>query len=500
MANDKKNINELVSDDDDPTAELETLSLKQLATDSDDPLAESSAHTHDYEPEGAARDISIDDLHSDLQSRSETINRLQFDIEQFRAKWNGLEAEITARQEITEKLNREIDSLNDKLGRKDKLLKKRDQSIKSLKAEIRQRSEEYGELETSLAELDEQNEELLQQLDSDRGAEARADRETIQKQAGQLASHEASIRELQAQIERTESYADSLRTALQERTEKAEQAVGSREHLEYSLDQASTRIEELKSDLAEAQERGEDLQVRLESLHNEHAEEIRLIRFELTEAQETVAQQDLVTEQLAADLVDTRSYRSELENMLSKSEEASQSRIEKLEKENAKLLRELEDNEQKLTSRSEAINCLLEELAKKTEQIDSIVEIEDVIHEIDDRMSLRVEEPAAPDRDRVTRLLIGTLEGQELRFPLFKDRLTIGRTEQNDIQLKASYVSRRHAVVVTDRENTRVIDWGSKNGVFVNGKRVTEHFLQSGDKVTIGTADFLYEERPKRDS
>jgi pSer/pThr/pTyr-binding forkhead associated (FHA) protein len=43
-----------------------------------------------------------------------------------------------------------------------------------------------------------------------------------------------------------------------------------------------------------------------------------------------------------------------------------------------------------------------------------------------------------------------------------------------------------------------VIDWGSKNGVFVNSKRVTEHFLENGDTVTIGTADFRYEERPKR--
>ncbi|MDH3749670.1 MAG: FHA domain-containing protein, partial [Gammaproteobacteria bacterium] len=94
----------------------------------------------------------------------------------------------------------------------------------------------------------------------------------------------------------------------------------------------------------------------------------------------------------------------------------------------------------------------------------------------------------------------GSIDGQELRFPLFKDRQTIGRTEQNDIQLKACYVSRRHAVIVTERDRARVIDWGSKNGVFVNSKRITEHFLQNGDIMTIGTADFRYEERPKRDA
>ena len=102
--------------------------------------------------------------------------------------------------------------------------------------------------------------------------------------------------------------------------------------------------------------------------------------------------------------------------------------------------------------------------------------------------------------DRVTRVLVGKIGDQLLRFPLFKDRLTIGRTSDNDIQLNAGYISRRHAVVQTDGESTRVIDWGSKNGVYVNSKPVTEHFLKNGDIVTIGNAHFRYEERPKRDA
>jgi pSer/pThr/pTyr-binding forkhead associated (FHA) protein len=100
----------------------------------------------------------------------------------------------------------------------------------------------------------------------------------------------------------------------------------------------------------------------------------------------------------------------------------------------------------------------------------------------------------------MSRVLIGKIDKQELRFPLFKKRLTIGRTQQNDIQLQAPHISRRHAVVMTEGDVTRVIDWGSKNGVYVNSHRVTEHFLASGDVVAIGDAKFRYEERPKRDS
>ena len=107
--------------------------------------------------------------------------------------------------------------------------------------------------------------------------------------------------------------------------------------------------------------------------------------------------------------------------------------------------------------------------------------------------------PPAADTGRMSRFLIGKTADQELRFPLFKKRVTIGRTRQNDIQLQAPHISRRHAVVMTEGDVTRVIDWGSKNGVYVNSHRVTEHFLASGDVVAIGDAKFCYEERPKRD-
>jgi predicted nucleic acid-binding Zn-ribbon protein len=273
-----------------------------------------------------------------------------------------------------------------------------------------------------------------------------------------------------------------------------------RESLEHDLDASRLQIGNLNAELGALRTKNADLENPVEELHRLHADEIRTIRFELGEAQQTVAEQERIAGQLASDLVGTRNDRSELENKLSEAENAGQLRIDALEKEVSRLRKAHQESEEKLASKSEAINCLLAELTKKTQRMESIVEIEDVIHDIDDRVATRVGKRAAPDRDRVTRLLIGSVEGQELRFPLFKDRLTIGRTEQNDIQLKANYVSRRHAVVVTDRETTRVIDWGSKNGVFVNGERVTEHFLVNGDTVTIGTADFEYEERPKRDA
>ena len=93
MANDKTNMNELVAEDDDPTAELEVL-----------------ADTYDFIGNKRKEvDPSIAALETDLQNRSETIDRLQFDIEQLRAKWTGLEVEIEAREDLTKNLNQKLD-------------------------------------------------------------------------------------------------------------------------------------------------------------------------------------------------------------------------------------------------------------------------------------------------------------------------------------------------------------------------------------------------------
>jgi chromosome segregation ATPase len=454
MTNENKNINELVIDDDDPTVEFETL-----------------ADTFGFDPEPNPAP-SIDELQTDLQNRAETIDRLQFDIEQLRSRWTGLETEIKVREELTAELNEKLGRAEEQLARKEELLRDRETLISCLEAEIRERKPAATTAEFGSKERD----------------------------AGRLASATAEAGELHARLERVEIYADDLRRRLQDQSELAANAARTRDALAGSLDSSQRRGEELHAEIAKLQAKNTELEGRLARIQNDHEEEIRMIRFELGEAQETIAQQELVTEQLASDLVDTRGFRDELERMLTRTEEDSVARIERLERENKQLKDRLAQDKEKLDSNSEAINCLLSELASKSQQLESIGEIEDVILDIDDRMSERIGERAHRDRDRLSRVLIGSIDGQELRFPLFKDRLTIGRTEQNDIQLKASYVSRRHAVIVTDREKTRVIDWGSKNGVFVNSDRVTEHFLRNGDSVRIGTAEFRYEERPKRDS
>jgi DNA-binding NtrC family response regulator len=65
-------------------------------------------------------------------------------------------------------------------------------------------------------------------------------------------------------------------------------------------------------------------------------------------------------------------------------------------------------------------------------------------------------------------------------------RVVLGRDSGADVELSSGEVSRRHAEIARSGPLFLVSDAGSKNGVFVNGKRVTEAALSAGDVLRIG--------------
>jgi pSer/pThr/pTyr-binding forkhead associated (FHA) protein/subtilisin family serine protease len=107
-------------------------------------------------------------------------------------------------------------------------------------------------------------------------------------------------------------------------------------------------------------------------------------------------------------------------------------------------------------------------------------------------------EPWAPEpqpaRGPETLQTYGALVGAGLRPALLRPGLnSIGRSADNNIVLDSLLVSRRHARVQCAGGRCTVEDAGSANGVFVNGRRVSQSLLSPGDRLRLGDVEVTYQ-------
>jgi two-component system NtrC family sensor kinase len=81
---------------------------------------------------------------------------------------------------------------------------------------------------------------------------------------------------------------------------------------------------------------------------------------------------------------------------------------------------------------------------------------------------------------------------QGTRFELEGATFGLGRDASNAVQLHDTEVSRQHAEIRRVADGYALVDLGSSNGTFVNGRRVHEHPLSSGDQVQVGGTLMLF--------
>ncbi len=83
--------------------------------------------------------------------------------------------------------------------------------------------------------------------------------------------------------------------------------------------------------------------------------------------------------------------------------------------------------------------------------------------------------------------LIVTLIGETLQeFELSSSRALIGRSELVDIVCNGEFVSRHHALLIRDEESVVLIDLNSRNGTFVNSRRISSRVLRDNDIIMVG--------------
>ena len=94
------------------------------------------------------------------------------------------------------------------------------------------------------------------------------------------------------------------------------------------------------------------------------------------------------------------------------------------------------------------------------------------------------------------------LNGLTLKeFEMVKERITIGRRSDNDIQLDDPTISGIHAVITLKPDvyfegafDVSIIDFNSTNGLFVNDEKLQQKRLSAGDIIRIGQHELLFDE------
>jgi len=89
---------------------------------------------------------------------------------------------------------------------------------------------------------------------------------------------------------------------------------------------------------------------------------------------------------------------------------------------------------------------------------------------------------------------------QGRRFWLSEEEVTLGREASNDIQVRDTEVSRRHARIEREEEVYVLVDLNSSNGTFVNDERVTKHVLRSGDRLLLGRTLLIFTHQQEQSS
>jgi pSer/pThr/pTyr-binding forkhead associated (FHA) protein len=98
---------------------------------------------------------------------------------------------------------------------------------------------------------------------------------------------------------------------------------------------------------------------------------------------------------------------------------------------------------------------------------------------------------------QITPVLTVTVDGKNQAFSLLQERCSIGRAIQATIRVPHSQVSRLQALLLRDASGQyQIVDGDglgtpSRNGTYVNGVKITEKTLQSGDVISLGSSSIV---------
>lgn len=79
-------------------------------------------------------------------------------------------------------------------------------------------------------------------------------------------------------------------------------------------------------------------------------------------------------------------------------------------------------------------------------------------------------------------------------YELKGDRITVGRVEDNQIQVVEPSVSSHHCELLVKGSEVQVKDLGSTNGTFINGDQIKEATLKAGQTLRLGKIELRFDD------
>ncbi len=93
------------------------------------------------------------------------------------------------------------------------------------------------------------------------------------------------------------------------------------------------------------------------------------------------------------------------------------------------------------------------------------------------------------------KLFIYPKKEESFTFPLKQDKISIGRSADNDIAILDPYSSGHHSLIYPKDNHYVVRDNNSKNGTFLNGEKIQkETILNKGDEVLVGSTRIVFDQ------
>lgn len=132
----------------------------------------------------------------------------------------------------------------------------------------------------------------------------------------------------------------------------------------------------------------------------------------------------------------------------------------------------------------EETNAFSESLREEEEKTDAnILEV---------KLLKKILDAVDADKHPSIEALNGTTQGKRFLLTEENEELILGRDPACQLHIPEEVISRQHAKIVRRWGGIALIDLESKNGTYLNNKKIQEEMLHDGDRFACGTVVFLF--------